>query len=232
MNKSQVTGSYKIVYDTLKDYILHLKLAPGSIVSEIETAKEFSVSRTPVRDAFKALVSEGLLEVRPHVGTFVTLIDINQISDVLYIREVMEKAIVNELALSFNQPQEFKIRNVLHNQELLLNDTTLSDQDFARQFAQSDNNFHHTLFELAGKPRLISYFQSVNVQYQRFRTFINLEDRIAARELYNQHVQMLTYIKDKDIEKLNNLLNHHIYDGFNKKANLIYEYPHYFKPID
>ncbi|MBU3803877.1 MAG: hypothetical protein H9872_03875, partial [Candidatus Cellulosilyticum pullistercoris] len=62
-------------------------------------------------------------------------------------------------------------------------------------------------------------------------TFLNFEDKTSAEKLYNEHQQLLVYIKNKDVEKLNSLLTHHIYDGFNSKINLIYEYPNYFNPL-
>lgn len=45
----------------------------------------------------KSASNEELLEVKPHIGTFVTPIVLKQISDFLYIREVLEKAITTEL---------------------------------------------------------------------------------------------------------------------------------------
>lgn len=228
MNPVQIPASGEAVYNTLKKRILYLELIPGTLVSEIETAKEFSVSRTPVRDAFKALVTEGLLEVKPHIGTFVTLIDINDISNILYIREVMEKAVLKELALSFNQSQEFQIRHILHRQNELIEDSALSPIEFSREFATSDNDFHNTLFTLAGKASLIPYFQLINPQYERFRAFLNLHDRSTVKLLYLQHAKALDFIKNRDIEQLEDLITHHIYDGFNNNSNLIYQYPDYF----
>jgi len=75
------------VYHKLRERILHLELPPGAAVSEIETPAMYNVSRTPVRDAFKTLELEGLLEIRPHIGTFVTQIDMDMVSDILYMRE-------------------------------------------------------------------------------------------------------------------------------------------------
>ena len=49
--------------------------------------KKFNISRTPVRDAFKRLELDGLLEVRSHIGTFVTLIDLDNVADLIYMRE-------------------------------------------------------------------------------------------------------------------------------------------------
>ena len=103
-------GTSDIVYKSLKNEILHLHLLPGSAVSEIETSNKYNVSRTPVRDAFKALASEGLLEVVPHVGTFVSYIDIREISDILFLREVVEQAVLRILATTYTQAQILKIR--------------------------------------------------------------------------------------------------------------------------
>ena len=85
------------VYEQLKEQILHLELPPGSTISEIDTAEKYNISRTPVRDAFKRLEREGLLEIRPHIGTFISLIDLYAVSDVLYTREVLEYAVLQAL---------------------------------------------------------------------------------------------------------------------------------------
>ena len=113
-------GTSDIVYKSLKNEILHLHLLPGSAVSEIETSNKYNVSRTPVRDAFKALASEGLLEVVPHVGTFVSYIDIREISDILFLREVVEQAVLRILATTYTQAQILKIRLALNEQQKLI----------------------------------------------------------------------------------------------------------------
>ena len=230
---SQVTtsASYEAVYSTLKKRILYLELVPGTMMSETETSKEFTVSRTPVRDAFKALVNEGLLEVKPHIGTFVTLIDLDKISDLLYIREVMEKAIIKELALSFNPSQEFKLRHLLHNQQALIENPLFSDHEFAMTFIKYDDDFHHTLCNLVGKGSLMSYFNSINAQYDRFKTFLLLESRSNAHKIYNEHLTLLEHIKAKNLEELDSIITQHIYDDFNNLNKLMSEYPNYFKVL-
>lgn len=115
MAQSKNNASSNIVYECLKKDILNLKLAPGCAISETDMASKYSVSRTPVRDAFKALAQEGLLEVKPHIGTFVSLIDINQISDVLYIRKVIEQSILKDLCSSFCEADTLKLEFSLNN---------------------------------------------------------------------------------------------------------------------
>ena len=93
MYSKKHTGTSEAVYQQLKEQILHLELPPGSAISEIDTAARYEVSRTPVRDAFKMLESVGLLEIRPLIGTFISLIDLNMISDILIMREVLEQSV-------------------------------------------------------------------------------------------------------------------------------------------
>ena len=112
------TATSDVVYSQLKERILHLELPPGAAISEIETAAAYHISRTPVRDAFKRLEQEGLLEIRPHIGTFISLIDLNAVSDVLYIREVLEFSVFSDLTRSDTFSEE-KIRPILEHQKAL-----------------------------------------------------------------------------------------------------------------
>lgn len=225
------TGTSEAVYQKLKEQILHLELPPGSAISEIDTAASFEVSRTPVRDAFKMLESEGLLEIRPHIGTFVSLIDLHTISDILYMREVLEQAVFKDLTASYDKSQEFRIRLILQQQRELL-DQEMSADELARAFIISDNEFHNTLYELAGKRTVMNFLQSINSQYERFRTFLNLGDRDSLLRLYEDHNKIWEHIAHKDYDGLANTISHHIYDGFNSGTEIVYKYPKYFKSLN
>ena len=221
------TGTSDNVYQKLRAQILHLELPPGSLISEIDTAEKYEVSRTPVRDAFKVLESEGLLEIKPHIGTFVSMIDLSMISDILYIRTVLEREILNDLIISFDKSQEANIRLLLKKQRELL-DMELSEEELGRAFILSDNEFHDTLYKMAGKQNVMHIFRGINSQYERFRTLINREGRDSLLHLYAEHESIWEYIVSKDFEKLSACITHHICDGFYKSASIVYKYPEYF----
>ncbi len=224
------SGTSEAVYQKLKEQILYLELPPGSAISEIDTAAKYEMSRTPVRDAFKMLESEGLLEIRPHIGTFVSLIDLNMISDILYMRETLEQAVFRDLTSSYDKSQEFRIRLILQKQRELL-DTEMDSDALARSFIISDNEFHNTLYEIAGKKNVMSFLHSINSQYERFRTFLNLGDRDNLLRLYGDHNDIWQYIASKDFDALANSISHHIYDGFNASTDVVYKHPEYFKSL-
>ena len=63
------------VYETLRNEIVELALAPGSPVDELQLAERFSLSRTPIREALVRLAAEGLITTLPNRATIVSNID-------------------------------------------------------------------------------------------------------------------------------------------------------------
>ena len=224
------TATSNGVYEHLKEQILHLELPPGTLISEIETAEKHNVSRTPVRDAFKRLEREGLLEIRPHIGTFVSLIDLHAVSDILYIREVLEYSILSDLSQIYDGAHDLRIRLILQKQKDLL-ESDITIEELSRSFIISDNEFHTALFDVAGKKNIINFLYAYNSQYERFRTFINYNGKDDLRKLYESHLKIIECIANKDLATLKDCLHHHLYDGFSTSSTIISKYPDYFTDL-
>ena len=79
------------VYEIIKDKILSGELKSGDWLQESKLAESLNVSRSPVREALKELVGEGLLENIPNKGVFVKTLSIKDIYNIFEFREVMEK---------------------------------------------------------------------------------------------------------------------------------------------
>jgi len=218
------------VYAKLKEQILHLELPPGAAISEIETADKYNISRTPVRDAFKRLERECLLEIRPHIGTFISLIDLNTVSDVLYVREILEYSVLSDLSRIYDKSQDLRIRLILQAQKELL-DSDLPIEELSRAFINSDNEFHTALFDAAGKKNIIKFLYEYNSQYERFRTFINFNGKENLTKLYEAHIRIWDCITSQDLAGLKDCINHHLYDGFSASSDIISKYPEYFSKI-
>ena len=228
MATSRKTNTSQVVYQEIREQILHLELTPGTAISEIETAEKYHISRTPVRDVFKALEAEGLLEIRPHIGTFVSLIDLDMISDILYMREAVEQALCKDLAAAHDKSQEYRIRLILDEQKQII-DSNLSLEEMSRAFIIADNRFHHTLYEMAGKKHVATFFGAIKAQYERFRTFINMNGKADLIRLYNDHVAIWKALCSQDYDALRTRVSHHLYDGFNASASELHKHPEYFK---
>jgi DNA-binding GntR family transcriptional regulator len=83
---------FERVYNVIRNRICLLEYEPGARLGEEELAREFGVSRTPIRRVLSRLESEGLLESRHGVGTFVTTVDFDSLLQVYQLR--MELAVL------------------------------------------------------------------------------------------------------------------------------------------
>jgi DNA-binding GntR family transcriptional regulator len=83
---------FERIYRTIRDRICLLEYLPGARLAEEDLAREFAVSRTPIRRVLSRLESEGLLESRHGVGTFVTDVDLDSLAQVYQLR--MELAVL------------------------------------------------------------------------------------------------------------------------------------------
>lgn len=79
------------VRDALRDAILSASLPPGTRVGEVETATALGVSRTPVREAIRELVQEGLLAFAPHRGAVVVTVSDDEINSSYKVKSVLEE---------------------------------------------------------------------------------------------------------------------------------------------
>jgi len=77
---------FERIYNTIRDRICLIEYEPGRRLAEEELAREFGVSRTPVRRVLARLESEGLLESRHGVGTFVIDVDLEALLPVYRLR--------------------------------------------------------------------------------------------------------------------------------------------------
>lgn len=216
------------VYNTIREEILFMDLLPGQVISETEIAKRFEVSRTPVREAFQRLEYEGLLNVKSHQGTFVTLIDLNKISDIRFMREQIELEVFRILMASSHGSLEFKLRLILENQKNLF-ERDLKDKELAKEFMKSDNDFHRTLFENANKLGVWSYLLSIEHHYERLRVFLNIHDIEYLYSLYEDHLYFYEKIISKDWEAIEERYRKHLTKGLERGADLIISNSNYFK---
>lgn len=129
-----------IAYGQIREGIICGAHAPGTHLSENELAATLGISRQPVREALLLIAQEGLVEVRPQSGTYVTHIDPIRVREAQFIREAIE--LTSLMACPALRPDEERmLRKVLSQQR------AASDAD---AFYPLDEEFHRALLSLAG----------------------------------------------------------------------------------
>ena len=147
------------VIDEMRRRIISGELASGVNLSEIALAESFGVSRTPVREALKKLQTEGLVTIRPRVGTFVTTPSRREITELFEMKELLEGAAARLLA------QRGRVAEVDRlEQNLVEADRAVAAHDSAR-YAELVQEFHDLLITGADNATPVSDITAAALQH-------------------------------------------------------------------
>src|SRR6201992_3056125 len=86
------------VFERLREMILSLELAPGTVLSRADLANRYGLSQTPVRDALMKLGEEGLVDIYPQHATVVSQINVTSALQAHFLRRSIELEVVRTLA--------------------------------------------------------------------------------------------------------------------------------------
>lgn len=141
------------VYELIKNRILEGTYEAYSYVREAAVAKELDVSRTPVREALRELISEGWLEAIPHAGARVVAWTENDAREVFDIRLVLEPMAVAAAAKNMEDTTLAELRLLAEEMESLV-DLVPSDEDARNKIASLNYEFHRRLIKSGKNQRL------------------------------------------------------------------------------
>lgn len=168
------------IYFDLRERIVSVSLVPGELLSEVRIAQDYGVSRTPVREAFKRLEEERLLDVVPKVGSFVARIDLDAVRDSQFIRETLECRIVELAAVRIRPAQRAQLVAVLARQNAAI------ESNDSAAFFRADENMHELLAKIAGHSRTWAVIHEAKAQLDRLRR-LALVDPERQRKRLTEH---------------------------------------------
>ncbi len=215
------------IYEDICNAIITLKLVPGEKISETEASRKYNVSRTPIRDVFKRLEDNSLLEIRSQSGTFVTKINMSNIADLVFIRNSCEYSVLSEIAGKLTKENyEYLMRNLSLQQQL--SSSKASNEEFAASYFTLDNDFHRYLYALAGKEGVLKLLNSDQPNFQRYRFVTFLRDDDELKRLDEVHTGMVKALMDNDIDALSKNVYEHNFSGLRGIDKVMQNHPNYF----
>lgn len=142
-------------FEAIKMAILDSEFAPGQVLNSLDVAAWLGVSRTPVRQALQLLAQHGFVEPTPRGQFVVRQLSKDDISEVFLIRAGLESLAIRTL---MTRQTEKTVRTL----ETLIGEQEVSGQmrDRAR-FLLQDGQFHLTIAEEAGLPRVAALLEQV-----------------------------------------------------------------------
>jgi DNA-binding GntR family transcriptional regulator len=190
------------VYIVLRSNIIKLHLKPGTAISEAEIAETLNISRTPVREAFIILVEDGLLQIYPQKGSFVSLIDVEQAEEACFVRKVLGKAVMKEACRYFPEDCLFDLSANLAMQRFCK-----KEQNYERMY-QLDNEFHQIIYRGCGKERTWLHIKKMNYNFDRLRIL-----RLSSSpwdEIIDEHRKLLQLIIEKNPTEVDKAVDKHL----------------------
>ncbi|MGB4659496.1 MAG: GntR family transcriptional regulator [Mobilitalea sp.] len=203
MNEKIVTTDE--VYMDLCIKIEKLVYMPGESISENDLCKTYGVTRHIVRNAITRLKDRRLITVYPQRGTFVSLIDIGLVEDILYIRESIEQETLRRI-MDLEDNSELVVQLM---KNIVLQKETIKDELPMEKFYEVDNEFHVCLLKAVGKSDVMSLIQEQYIHVRRWRNF-EVRNINRLKDIVEDHEDIVESIKNKKTLEGRECLHRHL----------------------
>lgn len=137
----------QIAYNEIKKYININKLRPGTPLVEAEFAEKLNMSRTPIREAFKTLSVEGLIEIKPNKGAYIRMITKQDLLMVCEVAEALEGMLCYNIAVEYSQGK-VKEKVICDLEDINTKMKEHLDKEEFDSWALCDQRFHDTIYGL------------------------------------------------------------------------------------
>ncbi|KRF42938.1 GntR family transcriptional regulator [Paenibacillus sp. Soil787] len=201
------------VYQLLKKMILNREFIGGQRLDLNDLSQKMNISRTPLKDAVNRLVQEGLMEVKPRSGTFVTNLKISDIEEVSEMRLMIEQWCVSHLTELRAQELVAALEDILEKFN-----RTLSVKPFPfESFLELDVRFHNEIVQAVDNQRMLEQYRSINsfLHAARIYFFQSYERSLSG---HDEHMAFVQALKRYDLLEACGKLEEHI---MNSKISMI-----------
>lgn len=192
------------VYETLRNEIIELTLAPGSPVDEQQLSDRFSLSRTPIREALVRLAAEGLITTLTNRATIVSSIDFLGLSEFFDALTLMYR-VTTRLAARNHTPDH--IEQILRFQEVFAE--AVERRDVLAMIA-SNRDFHVAIAK-AGKNRYYEdlFTRLLDEGRRILRLYYSSFNDVLPRQYVTEHEDMIQAIIERDADRADALATAH-----------------------
>lgn len=142
----------EFVAGRLREAILRGDLAPGERLDESALAVALGVSRTPIRSALRILAAESLVELQPHRGAVVNELSPDELGEVYLVRTILEGTAARLAAPRMDEERIVALEGILDELERTAD---------PNRWLVLNNQFHSTIYQAAGRPRMLSIIEYV-----------------------------------------------------------------------
>lgn len=191
------------VANSLRELLIQGSLEPGTKLNERELCEQLGISRTPLREAIRLLVSEGLVVLDPGRGAFTPVLSITDISDTFELLGALE-GLSGELAAERISTEELtELAALQHDMQ-----ASFERHDLPSYY-RLNARAHDLLSEAARNPVLRETWKQVNGRMHALR-FRSNQDEGKWKRALDEHAQILAAMQKRDGAAARQLLEQHL----------------------
>lgn len=206
MTRIAPTALYQEVAERLRQRIFAHELTPGTWIDEQKLAEQYGISRTPLREALKVLASEGLVELKPRRGCYVTEISRRDLDDIFPLIAMLEGRCAAE-AVAKAKPADIAALKQIHD---ALENAAAGDRIEA--FFEANQEFHRKVQELSGNRWLLQVIQDLRKVLKLSRLHsLSLEGRL--QQSLDEHRLIMAAMAAGDAAGAEKLMHDHLLSG-------------------
>lgn len=192
----RISGSARQVYAHVRERLRAGELAPGARVTEQQLAEELNLSRTPVREALRLLVADGMLRFRPNFGTFVAAWSESEIREIFDLRVLLESEVASLAAQRASAQQIVELIRIQDE----IDEHQVTNCTLGREGLSTLNRaFHEVISAAGGSARLTSSLANAietPIVLQTFKRYSPMQ----LQRSFSHHRELIDAISAKDAQ--------------------------------
>ena len=214
MSRIAPTALYQEVAERLRQRIFAHELKPGQWIDEQSLAEQYGISRTPLREALKVLAAEGLVELRPRRGCYVTEISSQDLDDIFPLMALLEGRCAVDAVHKAKTEDVARLQTIHERLEVAAREGKID------AFFEANQEFHRLIQELAGNRWLLSVIQDLRKVLKLSRLHsLSLEGRL--QQSLDEHRAIMAAFAAGDALAAERQMHDHLLSGREALAKMI-----------
>ncbi len=211
MNKSEQ------VYNYLKSRILSGELEAGAPIKINEVEETLSISKIPVREAIRKLEANGLVEVIHNSGARVKTIDLNELEQIVLIRQKLEVLAIGLSAENIEKAEIAALDEFIeHMEECVKNNDK-------KKYSEINREFHMAIYRGSKANILVDLIQNLWDRSERTTMIFELFPSRFFKS-NSEHREIVKCLENRDRENAEKILNNQKEEGFLNIVRILKEY--------
>jgi DNA-binding GntR family transcriptional regulator len=228
--KVNLRSARERAYFCIQKKISDRKISAGNAISEVSLAAELNLSRTPVHEAIRQLLGEGLLEEDSNGSIVVVRLSRQDFVELYELRQVLESHAVSKIAKHRLNGKSLERLQALATEIKILRDQLIKsgkkklNEAQMRQFEMADISFHTFLMSIADNTVSLKFFSKVRYLIRVFAARHSGHDVEALARVHKEHLEMIHAMAEGAVDKAMQAVSQHVQTSQKERLK---EYSHW-----